>query len=122
VVIWGWSPDSNGARLDVATNTWFPWAKPPETPPKVFQFAETPDRWLMLDADDSGNCPGIVTVHIFDKATGVWTTEPTMGVNGITIAPGTNHAVWTGSEVIIWDAACSAGAGLRYQPPAPGVH
>jgi hypothetical protein len=119
VVVWGWSPDQTGVRLDLATSTWFVWPKPPETPPKAFQFAETPDRWLMLDSDDTGNCPGLVIVHIFDRVTGVWTTEAPVGASNIAIAAGTNHTVWTGSEVINWDGACSPGGGWRYQPPAP---
>jgi hypothetical protein len=119
VVVWGWSGDLTGARLDLRLNSWSTWSEPSGTPPKTFQFAEAPERWILLDSDDSGNCPGVVTVRMFDRITGLWTSDAPVGVSSLPVAAGTNHSVWTGSELINWDAMCAPmGAGWRYQPPA----
>jgi hypothetical protein len=120
-VSWGGSGMLTGAKLDLPTSTWSPWTPPPGSPPFPTEFAESADRWFVINGDGVSECPGSAAVHIYDKVQGVWTTDGPAIVPGLAVTySSSNHTVWTGTELFIWSAQCDpTGAGWRYQPPAP---
>jgi cysteine-rich repeat protein len=122
IVYWAAGLGPPGMRLDVAQNTWSSWMPPAGSPAQPAQFAEDSRRGFVLNGENGeADCPSTVTVHMFDKLTGTWTTDSTPAPPGIGVtASSSNHTVWTGSELFVWSAQCDPkGVGWRYQPPAP---
>lgn len=107
-----------GAKLDLPTNTWSSWTPHPEAPALPVQFAQDANRWFIVESV-GGACATQVTVHIFDKRTNRWTRDTVPAPSGFGLEINTtSHTVWTGNELFLWSAQCSAGgAGFRYQPP-----
>lgn len=120
-VLWAGSGGVTGVRLDLRQNVWSTWTRPAGTPPLPGQFAEDSSRWFVLNGDAVNECPSSVTVQIFDKAKGTWSTDSPAALPGIAVTSGNpNHTVWTGQELFIWSAQCNPkGVGWRYQPRAP---
>lgn len=121
IVQWGGYTNLTAFKFDLTQLAWSTWAAPAGTPPTPGLYADDGKRWYVLDRDAGDDCPSPVTIKIYDKTRGTWTSEASLAPKGLTVAESSaNHAVWTGTEIFTWSAHCDAqGVGALYQPAAP---
>jgi hypothetical protein len=118
VRIFGGGALAGGLQYDLTLKTWASWTTPTGTPAAPHRTADSGTRFFVL-TPSVATCPQSVSVKIYDKTKGTWTTDTAASPSGLNSDAA---SAWVGAELIAWSGDCGNGSstvGGRYQPPAP---
>jgi hypothetical protein len=119
MIVWGGRDEldyvKNGAMYEPATDTWTTMDPPPTSFTGRWYHVQisipTTNRMLVWGGIGCGTGIACADGALFDPTTNTWTTVPLAPISGRAFA----HAVWTGTDVVIWGGGA---AGVQYRDGA----